>query len=66
MDYSVEQLHKDLGRVLHHQDVLLIGDRHMGSNAHIWQDSEWIKGGFTLIRLAWDPGIEGLLHHRLV
>lgn len=51
MDYSVQQLHEDLGIVLHHQDALLIGDRHRDSNAHIWQDSEWRKGGFTLIQI---------------
>jgi len=66
MDYSVEQLHEDLGKVLHRQDALLIGDRHRGSSAHIWQDSEWSKGDFTLIRLAWDPGIEGFIHYRIV
>jgi len=66
VDYSVGRLHEDLDGVLYRRDSLLIGSGQRGSNAPIWQDSEWSKECFTLIRFALDLGIEGLLHYRII
>ena len=62
MDYSVGKFHGQLGRVLHYHDALLIASMQRASGPCIWLDSKWSKVCFTLIRMAWDPGIKGFLH----
>ena len=62
MDYSVGQPHGELDRVLHYHDALLIASMQRASCTSIWLDSKWRKVCFTLIRMAWDPSIEGFLH----
>ena len=35
---------------------------HRASSTCIWLDSQWRKVCFTLIRMDWDPRIEGFFH----
>jgi len=66
VDYLVGQLYGELDKVLHYYDALLIDSMQRIHGTYTWLDSEWSKGGSTLIRVAWDPGIEGFLCVKLV
>jgi len=66
MDDSVEKLHDALIRNLYYNDALLTDDMQRASGAFTRLDSKWSKWCFTLIRMAWDPNIEGLFHDRIL
>jgi len=55
-DYSIEQFHEEMIRVLYYHDFLLSGDMQRASRAYDELDSEWSEGCFTPIRMAWDLG----------
>ena len=62
MDDLVEQLHVEIDSTLYDYDALFTGGIQKASGTCIRLDSEWRKVCFTLIRMAWDPGIERSLH----
>ena len=62
MDYSVVQLHGVLDKVLHYHDALLLDSISRDSSTYNSLDSERSKGCSIVIRMAWDPDIEGFLH----
>lgn len=61
MDDSVEQLNDGLIRTLYYHDAPLTDSMQRVSGACTKLDNEWRKGCFMLIKIAWDPGIEGLV-----
>jgi len=66
VDYSIRQLHEELDKFLYYDGALLIDCVQRASSTYTWLDNEWSKACFTVIRMAWDLGIEGLLHDQTV
>ena len=64
MEYKVRKLHGELYKVMYYHDSILIDNMQRAFGTCIWLDNEWSKVCFALIRMVWDPGIEGFLHDR--
>lgn len=65
-DYLVGRLHEELGIVPYYHDSLLTDGVQRASDTYAWQDNEWSRGSFMLDKMAWDPGIEGSIHIRVM
>lgn len=66
IDYSIRQFHEGLIKILYYHDALLMDSMQRAFEAYTWLDSGWSKGCFTLIRMAWDPSIEGFLNDMIM
>jgi len=52
--------------MIYYCDDIFIDSMQRDSSTYIQLDKEWSKVHFTLIRMTWDPSIEGFLHVRIV
>lgn len=59
MDYSVENFHEEMIRILFYHDTLLNGDMQRMFSAHVELGSEWSEGCLMMIIMDWDPCIKG-------
>jgi len=55
--FLVEKLLKELVRILHYRDALLVDNMQRTSSVYALLGSEWSDECFTMIRMVWDPNI---------